>query len=365
MNSKTRIDSLDILRGLMALSVATYHLSIKSQLCASGSIFDSIQAITGNYGVQGFFIISGFCFFHLYSKTDWNDSELKSFHIKRFFRIAPLYYLAVFANLALNLHVGPRTFSWQYFIENMTLTFGFFHPNHAMVLGGWSIGIEYVFYIALPILIILTRKPIGLLLLTVLSIALIIPWTFGAVENAAYAEKFHVYVQIPNHAFLFMLGAVLARLRAAKSFRFTTKSFLVILVLLAALAFPYTDKFYSHFQTMTGFYRVKFLVIYFLIIALFSFYEVPQNILKRVLVFFGEISYSVYLLHPFAFAAMVKIMPAQKGTILLFALAMIATIVLSAIVYRYLELPGIKLGRKLSTLTASQGESSVCRRKQA
>ena len=43
-----------------------------------------------------------------------------------------------------------------------------------------------------------------------LLIALAWPWTFGKVQAAPFLGdmKFHTYVQIPNHAFLFLLGGI-------------------------------------------------------------------------------------------------------------------------------------------------------------
>jgi len=345
----SRIDSLDVLRGLMALAVAVYHISIWTDFFPAGTRTNNLVAILGNYGVEGFFIVSGFCFFFLYGDVRWDRGELARFHIKRFFRIAPLYYLAVFLNLALRQNVGP-SFSWRYLAENLTLSFGLFHPNHAMVLGGWSIGIEYVFYLAFPLLAFLTRRKWMLYLLAAAFILMAYPWTFGAVQAASHIgeQKFHAYVQIPNHAFLFLLGGILAHLRTLIPWRLTYYLFLPALGLLLWAAMPRELPFYDHFEVMAGMPRVKYAVFCFLIVGLAAFFEMPRSILVRPFVWLGDASYSVYLLHPFTFAAVKQVLPGTWHGAGLFWISLATTLLLATLVYRYMEKPAIRLGRRMA-----------------
>lgn len=344
----SRIDSLDILRGLLALSVAVYHLSIWSQLSEAGTQANNALAIFGHYGVEGFFIVSGFCFFHLYGKSAWGERELRRFHVKRFFRIAPLYFLAVALNLILG-RVG-----WDYsptiLLENVSLTFGLFHPNHSMVVGGWSIGIEYVFYFAFPLLAWATRRKVFLYLGTALLIALALPWSFGKVQAASHAGqmKFHTYVQIPNHAFLFLLGGIVADLRQRISWRLTLPWFLGAVGFLLALAMPWRPVFFDYFDIMTGMARAKYVGIFTLAVAVFAFYDMPDHALRRPFVFLGNASYSVYLLHPFAWLIVLAILPRDLAAAWSFALALLVTLVLAGLVFRFIEKPAMGLGRRLA-----------------
>src|SRR5262249_25854745 len=54
-----RVEALDALRGLFALSVAVYHLTVWTG-GLDGRARDA-SVVLGVYAVQGFFIISGFC----------------------------------------------------------------------------------------------------------------------------------------------------------------------------------------------------------------------------------------------------------------------------------------------------------------
>jgi peptidoglycan/LPS O-acetylase OafA/YrhL len=68
-------------------------------------------------------------------------------------------------------------------------------------------------------------------------------------------------------------------------------------------------------------------------------------------IFLGDISYSLYLIHPSIKAAMSRYdgwptaLPAVYGK---FALALLVTVLLSTLFYRWIELPAQKLGRNLS-----------------
>lgn len=342
----SRIDALDILRGLSALAVAVYHFSSKTELTSAGSRANNVIAILGNYGVECFFIISGFCFFYLYSQASWDRKSLAEFHIKRFFRIAPLFYLAVVLNLVLGETPGPR-FSARMLAENLSLTFGFFHPNHAMVAGGWSIGIECVFYLAFPLLALATRRKTMLWILAFSLLVLAWPWNFHKVYQAIYANQFHTYVQIPNHAFLFLLGGILADLRRRIQWRIPGPWFLLALGALVIVFFPRGRIFYAHIDVMAGWLRVWYVSACFLTVALFAFFEVPRNSLRTALVFLGNASYSVYLLHPFVMLGLNRLLD-NMHPITTFLLSLSSTLVLSGLIYYGMEKPAIHLGRRLA-----------------
>jgi peptidoglycan/LPS O-acetylase OafA/YrhL len=349
MGPSSRIESLDILRGLMALAVAVYHMSIWSRLFEAGTRANNAIAIFGNYGVEGFFVVSGFCFFHLYGESRWGSRELRRFHVKRFFRIAPLYYLAVALNLILQQPVGPAP-TIRMLAENATLSFGLFHPNHALVLGGWSIGIEYVFYLAFPLLALGTRRKLFLYLGAALFLALAFPWSFGKVQAAAHLGemKFHAYVQLPNHAFLFLLGGIVADVRRRTSWRLSLPWFLAAGGGLLLLALPRGPVFYDHFEIMAGMARVKYVGICTLAVVVFAFYEMPNHFLRRPFLFLGDSSYSVYLLHPFAWLIVMKLLPSGLWSAWSFALGLLLTLGLAGLVFRWVEKPAMGLGRRLA-----------------
>ncbi len=338
--------SLDGLRGLLALSVAAYHFSGWTHVFGRGTPASSAVAVLGIYGVEGFFIISGFCFFHLYGETGLDARGLRGFHLKRYLRIAPLYYVALVLNVVGAQPVGPLT--WTRALENLTLTFGLFHPNHARVLGGWSIGIEYVFYLVFPLLVWLVRRRSVLYAVTLALMALAVVHGISAPVSESIWVRFDRYVEVPNHAFLFLWGGVIADLRRRVSARVSSAGLffgLTTLVLLCAAGQP---PFQDHFDVMAGWPRVGLLVACFVMVLLVALHAPSEGLLQRALGWLGDHSYAVYLLHPLAVSLALWLVPVERSPRGVFALAMGLTLVFAALSRALVERPAIALGKRLS-----------------
>jgi exopolysaccharide production protein ExoZ len=356
----TRVESLDVLRGLMALAVAVYHLQTWTHVFGYGTWFGSLVAASGLYSVEGFFIVSGFCFFLLYRDTSFvaraadgalrlDLAELRRFHVKRFFRIAPLYYLAVGLNLLLDQPFAAG-FTWPRLAENLSLLFGVIHPNRSFVLGGWSIGIEYVFYLAFPALAWLSQRR-GLVYAAAFALmALAYPFTFQLIQAAPEAHKFHVYTMVANHAFLFLLGAIVADLHQRLRVRLSAPQFVLAVVGLATLWIARHELVIDAFMLVTGAARVQRLAMVFAGALVFALLDPRASWLLRPLRWLGDLSYSTYLLHPFAYLAVSKLAP-QASVPVTFATSLVGTLLLAALSYRFLERPLIEVGRRLSRRT--------------
>jgi peptidoglycan/LPS O-acetylase OafA/YrhL len=334
----------------MALAVAFYHFTIWYPVFQPGRFMAYTSAKAGHYGVEGFFIISGFCFFHIYGPGSFRGRGLRDFHIKRFLRIAPLYYLAVTLNVVLGNVVGPPHTA-RMLLENATLTFGLFHPNHSLVLGGWSIGIEYVFYLVFPLLAWAAGRFRPFLLLAALATVLLsVPYTLWLVPAASMVGdmKFHTYVQVANHAYLFFLGGLVAQARARIPWRLGRPAFLVLAAGLGLVFSRYLRNFYDHFVVMEGPQRYAFAALCLGMVALFAFRDFPESRLKRAGIFLGEISYSVYLIHPFAQEILLRLAPWGLPPALGFSLGLLLTMVLATLTHRWVERPAMNLGKRLT-----------------
>lgn len=341
-----RLLALDALRGVMALLVAVYHFQVWTHVFKAGSRASSNVIAFGIHSVEGFFIISGFCFFYLYREGTFDLARGRAFYLKRFFRIAPLYYAVLLLNFVLQQRVGP--FSWGGLLENLTLSFGLFHPNHSMVLGGWSIGLELVFYLTFPLLVWLSRLPFALLGLTVALALLVWPMSFHEVPAAPELQRFNAYVRISNHAFLFTLGGVFAALRRRSSWRLSTLSLGATLGLVLYLSLPRLPTFYDHFYVMTGDVRVACLLVASVVVLLCGLHRAGPSRLLAPFVWLGDLSYAVYLLHPMAWLAVSHLLGEQRRPWPSFWLGIGLTLLLSALAHALLEKPLLKLGRSLA-----------------
>ncbi len=127
------------LRGIAALAVILYHLSHIGALDAP-AFFRFIGRDFG-YSVHLFFILSAYSLMHSteprVGQTRWVDEYL----IKRFFRIAPLFYCILFFELARQAVFGGIKADIHAILLNLSFTFGFV-PFSGFVWGGWSVGVE-------------------------------------------------------------------------------------------------------------------------------------------------------------------------------------------------------------------------------
>lgn len=331
-----RIHGLDALRGLLVLAVAVYHLSVWTGLFPPGSWPNMAISKLGNYGVQAFLLLSGFVLFRL---ADWGGLRkggFGRFYVKRFARLAPVFYLAVGLNLALDLGMGPQP-SARMIAENLSFTFGAFHPNHALVTGGWYVGLVALLYFAYPLLA-WCRARFGIAFLLAATLALGV-WslapTLHGVMGAPLHERFHLYVLPRNQLFVFVLGGILAWLHERIPVRLDWRAVAFLALLLVGLLAWRAPAFSDHLAPLTGWLRYGYLLLASGIVLLFALQGDPPGAIGRVLARLGAWSYGIYLLHPFLHRAVGTHLEGWGA----FGLTLAASILLGALVERWIERP--------------------------
>ncbi|EOC1330540.1 acyltransferase, partial [Cronobacter turicensis] len=177
---------IDFSRGVAILLVIMVHTGQH----VSG--FDGfLKKITswGQMGVQLFFVASALTLcISWHSRGNERRKGLK-FFIRRFFRIAPLYYLGIVFYFALSW-VDSR-YMEGYFARNFNYTpsrvmdnMFFLHglsqrSNNNIVPGGWSIGAEFLFYFSFPIIMMASTvvfKRNGLLKISLCMFIISLGW---------------------------------------------------------------------------------------------------------------------------------------------------------------------------------------------
>lgn len=341
--SVPRLPGLDVLRGLLAVGVAGYHLSVWFGVFRTGSTMNMAMAKLGNFGVSAFFMLSGFLIFRLQTWEDIHREGLARFYLKRFLRLAPVFYLAVALNLVFGLGMGPQP-SVRMILENLTLSFGLFHPNHALTVGGWYVGLVVILYALFPLLVWL-RDRLGLPFLLVSLAGLwgwSLPMTLHRVPEMEMSQRFHLYVQPSNQLFLFMLGALGAWMHARWEWRIRTPLFLILLGLLLWVFLRPSPFFSDHLFVMTGWLRYRYILLVFALLLLFAFEHGDPVPWTRPLVHLGAWSYCTYLLHPFIYRLLFPRFPGMGG----FLAAMLLSFILAALVERWLERPAAAWGKR-------------------
>lgn len=158
-----KLGYIDALRGYAILAVVLVHSSHNVAPAAGGVQWLMSQ---GAKGVQLFYIASALTLCMSWTfRASREAAPLRNFFIRRFFRIAPLFYLAI-AFYTVMYGLGPRYWApngieW-WFIPLTALFAHGFHPETitSVVPGGWSIAVEMNFYLILPFLLMLFRKDI-------------------------------------------------------------------------------------------------------------------------------------------------------------------------------------------------------------
>lgn len=156
MKSTNHISVLDPLRGLAALAVAFFHFSGPMLPSTEGNYFFEV-AKYGKYGVQAFFVISGFVIPYSLDRSKYVIQEFPKWISRRFVRLAPPAYMAIllvivfyfggfyYLGRPINGMVWPGI-NWLSVMANITFTVPFldtqwFNPVF------WTLAIEFQFYI--------------------------------------------------------------------------------------------------------------------------------------------------------------------------------------------------------------------------
>jgi peptidoglycan/LPS O-acetylase OafA/YrhL len=164
-----RIHQLDGLRGLAVLFVVSFHY-INNQLGASDpatlSGTENLLAKAtyfGWVGVDLFFVLSGFLIGTILITNRGSVNYFKIFCERRFFRIAPIYYilLLIFFFLKKSDLDASYTFMFQndiplYYCFLMIQNFAMAQCAHfgsGVLTPTWSLAVEEQFYLVLPLIV--------------------------------------------------------------------------------------------------------------------------------------------------------------------------------------------------------------------
>lgn len=167
---KDRIKSLDGLRAIAMILVLFSHSTWRytDHISSGPELFGLIHILyNGWVGVELFFVLSGFLIASQLLTKSLTPQFYKSFALRRFFRIAPAYYVAIFATL-FYLYILPVLFygqdvdlfaKWRLPILSHVFFVHDYFARDPMIDGiFWSIPIEMKFYLILPFLLYFLTK---------------------------------------------------------------------------------------------------------------------------------------------------------------------------------------------------------------
>lgn len=145
MKSAGRIEAIQYLRGIAALVVVFAHVaSMQHSLAPSLPVF--LPEFNGFWGVDIFFVISGFIIVYITHELVSGGRTAALFLLKRAVRIVPAYwFFTLFVYLADTRH----WFSDQANLTNMAMllkSLFFVKPGFPLLFVGWTLTLEMFFY---------------------------------------------------------------------------------------------------------------------------------------------------------------------------------------------------------------------------
>ncbi len=292
-----KINGLQALRAIAAFVVVYNHaytraiLTWPDQSTQSLAIgFHDLVAV-GQFGVDLFFVLSGFLMTHLHAQQFGIAGVWRTFLTRRIIRIVPLYWVLSAVGLAL-LFAMPSLFTfhtsteWPWIAGSFLFvpwptSSGFFAP---IIGAGWTLDYEMYFYMLFTIALLSRRGLVGLCVFLVIS----------AVAGSVFRPS-HPWLALLTGPLLleFLMGIATANLVA----RVRLPIWAVRVCFIAAASWIAA--------TALNFPRIDRVLIWGLpsavLVASVVWADLPwKSAPGRLLVLLGNASYSIYLFQIFA-----------------------------------------------------------------
>lgn len=334
-----RKNNFDLLRLIFASAVFIYHLAALPDASPLAA-YRALLAQGADLGVKGFFIISGFLVYLSYIRTN----DLRRYAVKRVRRLYPAYFTVVAFAAAAALFLSIRNMQdaahlARYLVANLAfLNFlepslpGLFesHPHRAVNGALWTIKIEVMFYLVVPLLawaLARARAIAGTAGLVAACLAIYAGaelWrTALEARGAAAGETFYFQLarQLPGQMSYFISGVALAlfgeRLLSRPALAFGLSAVLFAASLAAAAAQPLQA------AGLAG------------IIFLAALRTPPAYDAAR----WGDYSYGIYIAHFPIIQTLIALGAFGASQILGMAAAIALTLFAAGLMWRFVERP--------------------------
>lgn len=372
--SKQYYEPLTWLRGLAALFVVISHTLRATEVTYSGSdeAFQNswISFLDlGTFGVLLFFTLSGTTLY-ISNVKEGRSIPLLGFYLKRFFRIWPAFlgsfilYIA-FAFFFSEFYGSERglwiekQFLAEYdlrdIVSYLTLSFNIWGQGGLFNNAYWSLPVEFQYYLLFPLVILLFRY-----------LGPFSPILMGALLYLAFKYKFHFFhdARFFMLAFTFCGGIFIGYLFKMQYLKVAGKWLggMVFLLSLALGGLINAEVIEFGDMPLLSNLWISLGLSALLSVFLLAFFDVglPRPLLKTCMDL-GNKSYSIYLYHNLLIGVAVLLLIhfqveqawARFGLVFLFAAPI--TYLLATLSYRYIELPFISVGRRLSKRNESTG----------
>jgi peptidoglycan/LPS O-acetylase OafA/YrhL len=360
--SEDKLDFIDAMRGVACLCVLFYHVNglfLRANIDLPPSL-DPIVRFT-YYGVPLFFVISAFTLYLSLEKKSKESKKFIKFYIRRLFRIAPLFYAVVAIYLLRDIITWSKLPSGLEILENVLFVFNF-SPSfyQSIVMCGWTIGVEMLFYLCLPLVFVAVKSLRSSLAFFVVALTIsklpvtLLPETFsGQFNNMSFSHNLPIFaIGIACYfAYKHYIPKVPRQFRAITSALLFISSSVIFYALISWKISAIDGALPATIRPSLGCWQGFAFSLLLLSLALFP----TRLIVNRWTRFYGKISYSLYLVYPVLLIPLVPtfvyICHSSLPIMISFGICLILSLLVSTpaamFTYRFVESPGMKYGREV------------------
>jgi exopolysaccharide production protein ExoZ len=292
------IYNIQIVRGFAALFVCSFHARY---LLNDTHKWGTILFENGYLGVQLFFVISGIIMANITSSfesaTQSNKKYALHFILNRIVRIAPLYYLFTIAWLVYTKQFIHFTYSD---IKSIICTILFFPSQQFPIYFiGWTINYEIYFYILFTLSFCFKKNRYLFISCCIIGFVFLTPF-ICKLFNYQVSDSNFVYLFFTNFINLYFLAGIFI-FHIFKRFKLPLLAinFLCIISIILLSC--------TYFSIVSN----KYFQLFSISLFLFSIVSLPNNQLygkgKQALIYLGNVSFLIYLVHNFIIEALPKI----------------------------------------------------------
>lgn len=326
---RKNFQTLQLYRGVAAFLVVLFHSTPELS-----RTFFKVAFIFGYTGVQFFFVLSGFIIYFIHSRDLSHPERIKTYLLKRFIRVYPIYWILLTVALAL-IFISPEFAGSHKRTLSVILKSAFLFPQKdwPVIDASWTLCYEIVFYLLFALAMWLGKR---------FAIIFSIVWTLAIITFNSTAELQFPYSFIFNPLNLyFILGCISAHIVMTRKI---TRAWLYIGI--GTAMFFGAGAYISITLTQTPLMAeaVCGVASFFLIIGGVGYESFKSVKIPAAFLIIGNSSYSLYLSHGFTIKAyriiiaklgIAEIIPPLLNAFLMIALCVIVGIM----IFRYLEIP--------------------------
>ncbi len=292
-----RYNFIDSLRGWAIIGVLLAHTSIVGNVAYPSWLRNITYLNVAPRGVQLFFVVSALTLCMSWTKRKEKEKYfLRNFYIRRFFRIAPLFYLAIIYFLFIQGYWNGNLNHFSF--ANIFTTFFFVNGvfpawMNNIVYGGWTIAVEMMFYALFPLLVYTIRSVRVAMIVTFASMIVgqILRLSLNTSPFLSQAYSTYTFEFFPSQFPVFLIGITTFLLSQEKLTKKDKKFlFFSLVIFIVILVF----QFLFRIPIIAGHYLYG---IFFGLLAYFLFVKPIKLFVNAMIIHIGKVSYSMYLCH--------------------------------------------------------------------